>query len=270
MSKRIVCGIQIQSYPCEIERNTNKIVDWIEKVCKKIHPVLISFPEAVTTGFTPKKPIHKFNIFLKSKLPGVFKAIGLAAKKNKVAIILPTYEPCGDNYLFNNAVVFNSDGKIIGRYSKCFPFLSERWTKAGDGIRLFSVLDLKFSIVICYDGDFPLLSQEAALRDAELIIRPSAFLRNYEIWFLTNRVRAYENQVYFMAVNSCGTDMSGKLYFGHSMIVNPYAKIVSEIGTNEGFIYANIIPKERIIDPNIVRVDHIKDIKAYLSKKNRK
>ena len=259
--KKIICGAQIQSYPGDIARNTQKISEWIGAAAKKTSPSLIVFPETVTTGFTPPKSIPDFVKLLKKELPKTFKAVAEAARRNKTAVVLPTYEPVGDNILANNAVVFDRDGKIKGRYSKLFPFKEETWTRPGKKVEVFTAGGIKFGISICYDGDFPALSQKAALNGAELVIRPSALLRSFNIWYIVNRVRAYDNQIFFMGVNACGADLSGKLYFGHSMIVNPYARIVSEIGINEGLVHTELKPKEQITDHNVVRIDHIKDIK---------
>jgi len=41
---------------------------------------------------------------------------------------------------------------------------------------------------------------------AEIICRPTALLRSYEIWELTNRARAYDNHVYIAACNAVGPD----------------------------------------------------------------
>ncbi|PKM92688.1 MAG: carbon-nitrogen hydrolase family protein [Elusimicrobia bacterium HGW-Elusimicrobia-4] len=259
--KKIVCGIQIQSYPCDIEKNIKKITEWIGLAAKKVRPVLVVFPETVTTGFTPKKPIKNFVAELKREIPKTLKAVAEAARKNKTAVVLPTYEPISDNMLANNAIVFDEKGKIQGRYSKIFPFKEETWTKPGKEVKIFFTGGIKFGVTICYDGDFPALSQKSALLGAELVVRPSALLRSFNIWYIVNRVRAYDNQIFFMGINACGADASGKMYFGHSMIVNPYARIVSEIGINEGFIYTELIPKEKINDHNLVRVNHIADIK---------
>jgi predicted amidohydrolase len=72
---------------------------------------------------------------------------------------------------------------------------------------------------ICYDGDFPELFRAEAIMGAEVIARPSALLRSFEIWELTNRARAYDNHVYIVACNGVGPDAGGNYYFGHSMIV---------------------------------------------------
>ena len=76
-------------------------------------------------------------------------------------------------------------------------------------------------MTICYDGDFPELYRAEAIMGAEVICRPSALLRSFEIWELTNRARAYDNHVYIVACNAVGPDAGGNYYFGHSMIVDP-------------------------------------------------
>ncbi|OQA92374.1 MAG: (R)-stereoselective amidase [Elusimicrobia bacterium ADurb.Bin231] len=261
IKKKVICGIQIQSYPFDVEKNTSKITEWIETASKKFKPSLVVFPESVTTGFTPTKPLKSFISVLKKELPKTLKAVSETAKRFNTAVVLPTYEPINDGILANNAIVIDEKGKIRGRYSKMFPFQKEIWTKPGSKMKTFTAGKIKFGITICYDGDFPALSQKAAMDGVELVVRPSALLRDFSIWRMVNRARAYDNQIYFMGVNACGPDSSGKLFFGHSMIINPYARVISTIGINEGFIHSDIKPKSAIKDHNVVKIDHIKDIK---------
>ena len=78
-------------------------------------------------------------------------------------------------------------------------------------------------MIVCYDGDFPELSRLLAVKGAEVIVRPAALLRSFDIWHITNAARAYDNHVYVIATNAVGPDAGGNYYLGHSMIVNPIA-----------------------------------------------
>ena len=60
---------------------------------------------------------------------------------------------------------------------------------------------------------------------AEIICRPSASLRSFEIWEMTNKARAYDNHVYLLACKWWGRMRGGNYYFGHSMIVSPMAQV---------------------------------------------
>ena len=74
----------------------------------------------------------------------------------------------------------------------------------------------------CYDGDFPELARVEALKGAEIICRPSAFLRSFD------------NHVYYVAVNAVGNGPVG--YFGNSMIIDPTGwKLAQARGCDEIF-----------------------------------
>lgn len=96
--------------------------------------------------------------------------------------------------------------------------------------------------MICYDGDFPEVSRILAIKGAQIIVRPSALLRGFDIWETTNKMRAYDNHVYVVAVNAIGTDASGTHYFGHSMIVSPIAQVLAIGRGTEDIVYAELDP----------------------------
>jgi beta-ureidopropionase len=97
-------------------------------------------------------------------------------------------------------------------------------------------------LTICYDGDFPELYRCEAIQGAEVIVRPAALLRSFEIWELTNRARAYDNHVYIAACNSVGADAGGNYYFGHSMVVSPIAQVLALARGTEEVIAAELDP----------------------------
>jgi predicted amidohydrolase len=142
-------------------------------------------------------------------------------------VVYTTYER-GENEdtVYNTAILINDEGKIIGKYRKTHPFPTERkegggWTTPGDKADVFDTKLGKIGMIICYDGDFPELCRVEAIKGAEIIVRPSALLRSYDIWQFVNQARAYDNHVYFIAVNSVGSDAGGSYYFGSSMIIDP-------------------------------------------------
>ena len=98
-------------------------------------------------------------------------------------------------------------------------------------------------LMICFDGDYPELSRICALRGAEVLVRPSALLRSADIWELTNRARAYDNQVFVVASNATGVDPAGAIFFGNSMIVTPVAEVVARCSSYEQWVTARLDPE---------------------------
>lgn len=240
MKEFVAAGVQIAITPNDVANNLIKIVEWIDCAVKEYAAELIVFPETVTTGFTPGiSPEELWDLV--DTIPGrLTEPVAQAAKKHGVYIVLPTYERGNSRgCVYNSAALIGPDGQIVGIYRKTHPFPSERkaaggWCTPGTSAEVFDTKLGKIGMIICYDGDFPELSRLLAVKGAEVIVRPAALLRSYEIWEMTNMARAYDNHVYFIAVNALGPDAGNNYYFGHSMIVSPIAqKLALARGTEE-------------------------------------
>jgi predicted amidohydrolase len=59
-----------------------------------------------------------------------------------------------------------------------------------------------------------------------------------------NRARAIENGCYVLAAAQGGKHENGRETFGHSLVVDPWGRIVAEGGTEPGVIMAEIDPAE--------------------------
>lgn len=239
-----VAGVQMYFTPNEPDQNVAKMCIWIEKAKKQVNPDLIVFPETITTGF--QTGLDAESLWdLVDTIPGRFtEKIGLAAKENNVYVIFGTYErgaKRGDVY--NASVLIDNQGSIVGVYRKTHIYPTERqWCKPGYEAPVFETPFAKIGMVICYDGDYPELSRVIALKGAEIIVRPTALLRSFEIWELTNRARAYDNHVYLVGVNIIGPDAGGNNGFGNSMIVSPVAETLALAPAGETIVYAKLDP----------------------------
>ncbi|MGD8633231.1 MAG: nitrilase-related carbon-nitrogen hydrolase, partial [Anaerolineales bacterium] len=65
---------------------------------------------------------------------------------------------------------------------------------------------------------------------------------SYDIWYITNSARAYDNHVYVVATNLVGPDAVGNYGFGHSMIVNPIAWRLAQARGTEEIVSAKLDP----------------------------
>ncbi len=248
MKEFIAAAVQIAVKPNDINYNLEKICFWLKTAVKEHGAGLVVFPESITTGFAPGMPPEEFYDLL-NYIPGPeTDQIGALARELKVHVVLPIYEKGREkNMIMNSSILINDEGEIAGIYRKTHPFPTERlggggWTTPGKEAVVVDTKLGKIGMIICYDGDFPELSRVLAIRGAEIITRPSALLRSFEIWDMTNKARAYDNHVYVVAVNSVGSDAEENYYFGSSMIINPIAQKLAQARGTEEIISAKLDP----------------------------
>ncbi len=241
MKEHISACIQIAVEANKIKHNIDKSCHFLERAVKENKAELIVFPESITTGFTPNMHKNEFYEMLKS-VPDQTVKIQNLAKEHKVHVVYSLYEP-GLEYgdIYNSSILIDDSGQIKERYRKTHPFPTERlWTIPGKEAVVVETKLGKIGMILCYDGDFPELSRVLALNGAEIITRPSAFLRSFEIWEMTNKARAYDNHCYVLAANALGKDAGDNYYFGHSMIVSPIAQTLSLARGTEEIIYSEL------------------------------
>jgi len=248
MKELIAACVQIVVTPNDVQANVGKAIAWLEKAVREYEAELVVFPETVTTGFVPGLDADEL-WDLVDEAPGrITGDVQAAARALSVHVVWPTYRRGPQRgVVYNSALLIGPDGGIIGIYDKTHPFPLERrecggWVTAGQRAEVYETALGSIGMIICYDGDFPELSRLLAVRGAEVIARPSALLRSFDIWHLTNAARAYDNHVYVVATNAVGPDAVGSTYFGHSMIVNPIAWRLAQARGGEEIIAARLDP----------------------------
>jgi predicted amidohydrolase len=261
--------VQIGITPNEPQKNIKKCLQWLDKAVEEYQADLVVFPETVTTGFDTGLSADDLWDLLDVAPGKLTEQIQDAAKKHRVHVVWPTYRRTeGDKGILNSAILIGPDGAIIGIYDKTHPFPGERrdfggWTEVGTQAEVYETELGTIGMIICYDGDFPELSRLLAVKGAEVIVRPSALLRSYDIWYITNCARAYDNHVYMVSTNMLGPDGGGNYYFGHSMIVNPIAWRLAQARGTEEIIAATLDPDPlRYItwgSKSIQPFDHLED-----------
>ncbi len=234
--------------PMDVRANIDRAVAWTRRAVAESAAQLVVLPETCTTGFTPNiGPEALWDLV--DVLPGrLSEAAQQVTAELGIYLVFPTYERGTERgVVYNSAALIGPDGSILGVYRKTHLFPTERvanqgWSTAGTEPCVIHTPLASIGLTICYDGDFPELYRAEAILGAEVICRPSALLRSFEIWELTNRARAYDNHVYIVACNGVGPDAGDNYYFGHSMIVDPIShKLAQGRGTQE-IVFAELDP----------------------------
>ena len=158
-----------------------------------------------------------------------------------------------DGKLANRALLFAPDGSLAARYDKIHMFdvdldNGESWRESAayEAGREGLVVDIgpaKLGFAICYDLRFPQLFRAEALAGAEVLTVPAAFTRQtgQAHWHLLLRARAIENGAFVIAAAQGGLHEDGRETFGHSLIVDPWGRVLAETGHDEpGVIVAEI------------------------------
>jgi beta-ureidopropionase len=248
MKEFIAACVQIAVTPNDVQANVEKGVAWLEKAVQEYEAELVVFPETVTTSFVTGLDADELWDMV-DEAPGRITAeVQKAAKAHGVHVVWPSYRRGPERgVVFNSSILIGPDGEIVGTYDKTHPFPPERcdsggWVTLGKRADVFETALGSIGMIICYDGDFPELSRLLAVKGAEIITRPSALLRSYDIWYITNCARAYDNHVYVVATNAVGPDAGGSYYFGHSMVVTPIAWRLAQARGGEEIIAAKLDP----------------------------
>ena len=176
-----------------------------------------------------------------------------AARDNNVVIIGgSTPLPAPDGRVTNTCLVFDDQGRRIGRYDKIHLFdvsvsSSESYSESrhispGTEPLAVDALGLTLGITICYDLRFPELYRRLAATGAELFTIPSAFTvpTGRAHWHTLLRARAIENLAWVVAPAQVGEHTSGRQTFGHSLIIDPWGAIVAECAGGPGVIFAQL------------------------------
>lgn len=158
--------------------------------------------------------------------------------------------------LANRSVLFAPDGKIAARYDKIHMFdvtvsEAERYQESKNFRpgREAVLTRLPWGILglsVCYDVRFPQLYRALAKGGAQFLSVPSAFTKvtGQAHWHVLLRARAIETGAYVFAPAQGGRHENGRETFGHSLIVDPWGRVIAEAGEEPAVVIAKIDPAE--------------------------
>lgn len=190
--------------------------------------------------------------------PGVQACQAQAKKYNSWFLIGSIFAPapCGTaekKRWYNRSVLIDARGNIVQTYDKIHLFdatlandrvyrESDR-IKPGDQVTVAETDWGKLGMAICYDVRFPHLFRVLAKTGAGMIAVPAAFayMTGEAHWHILLRARAIETGAYIIAPGQCGHHPGGRRTFGHSMIIDPWGRIIAEASEETPeFIMASI------------------------------
>ncbi|MFO1185473.1 MAG: carbon-nitrogen hydrolase family protein [Bauldia sp.] len=152
----------------------------------------------------------------------------------------------------NRSFLIGPSGAVIARYDKIHMFDvdlpgGESWRESrtyepGGEAVVARLGEAAIGLSICYDLRFPHLYRALAQGGADILAVPSAFTRQTgeAHWHVLQRARAIENGAFVIAAAQGGRHADGRETFGHSIVVNPWGRILAEAGEEPGVLAIDI------------------------------
>ncbi len=184
----------------------------------------------------------------------VVAALRDVARRRQVAVHVGSVAVKTGDKLANRALLIGPDGAIAARYDKIHLFdvdlpsgQSWRESRTYAGGQEAVLVEMPWGLLglsICYDVRFPYLYRALASAGAEVLSAPACFTKETgeAHWSILLRARAIENGAFMIAAAQGGTHEDGRVTYGHSMIVDPWGRVLAEGSEEPGVIVATIDP----------------------------
>jgi N-carbamoylputrescine amidase len=252
------------------ERPEENVARAVEKVreAASLGAEVVCLPEMYRTPYFCQSEDHA-NFALAEEVPGPSsEALGRAAERSGVAVVVPIFERRAPGVYHNSALVIDADGRVAGLYRKMHipddPLFYEKFYFApGDlGFRAFDVRPGRIGALICWDQWYPEAARLTALRGAAVLFYPTAIgwhpgekaehgAEQRAAWQTIQRAHAIANGVYVAVVNRVGHERplaggDGIEFWGSSFLADPFGIVVAEASTAREEILVGEVSLPRI------------------------
>jgi predicted amidohydrolase len=161
----------------------------------------------------------------------------------------------------NRAFMIDGAGTIRARYDKMHLFdvdlpTGESWREsssyaAGDTGVIVATPWTPIGLSICYDLRFPDLYRALSDAGARILTVPAAFTAptGEAHWHVLLRARAIEAGCFVIAAAQTGTHEDGRATYGHSLVIDPWGKVLLDMGAAPGV---------GLVDLDLTQVDAVR------------
>ncbi|KAA0971620.1 carbon-nitrogen hydrolase family protein [Aureimonas fodinaquatilis] len=178
----------------------------------------------------------------------------------------------------NRAYIFARDGSLVETYDKIHMFdvdldNGESWRESNTYVpgerAALAHMDIngaavRMGFAVCYDMRFPELFRAQALAGANVLTAPAAFTRQTgeAHWHVLLRARAIENNAFMIAAAQGGVHEDGRETYGHSIVIDPWGRVLAEVNGNEpGVAVAQIEPA--LVDAVRGKIPNLKNRRQF-------
>lgn len=214
---------------------------------------LIAFPEVVAM-MEPDRALVPAKAAPFEDHPALRAFQALAAETGAWVVAGTIAVRLGDGTVANRSCLLDAGGRLVAWYDKIHMFdvaladgesYRESATyRPGERAVVAPTPWGLLGLTVCYDLRFPHLYRDLAKAGALFLSVPSAFTvpTGEAHWEVLLRARAIECGAYVFAPAQCGTHAGGRRTWGHSLIVDPWGKVLADGGDRPGVVIADIDP----------------------------
>jgi predicted amidohydrolase len=177
----------------------------------------------------------------------VLAAVREAARENGIWVHLGSLALTGGEggRLANRGFLIDDSGEIRARYDKIHLFdvdldTGESWRESaayapGEAAVVAETPIGRLGLSICYDLRFSGLYAALSAAGAEAIAIPAAFTvpTGEAHWHVLIQARAIESACFAIAAAQCGAHEDGRRTYGHSLVVDPWGRVLLDMGDAE-------------------------------------
>lgn len=272
MIKTIKTGIIQQANTTDISSNKTRLAGKIKKLAKNGAQLVVLQELHDSLYFCQTESTDNFD--MATPIPGeTTNFYGNLAKECGIVLVTSLFEKRAPGLYHNTAVVFESDGHIVGIYRKMHipddPAYYEKFyfTPGDIGFRPVETSLGKLGVLVCWDQWYPEAARLMALAGADMLIYPTAIgwessdtcdeqTRQRQAWITIQRSHAIANGIPVVSVNRVGkeNDPSGQTngiqFWGSSFVAGPQGELLFEAPTDK--------ETEAIIEIDMTRSEHVR------------
>jgi predicted amidohydrolase len=243
--KIAVCQMTVGEVKAE---NLNRAEAMLRKAAEDFRPQILVLPEMFNCPYSNAS----FQSFAEVYPGASSDMLSRLAQELRVYIVGGSVPEKQEGKIYNTSYVFNPEGHLIARHRKIhlfdidieggISFKESDTLEAGREVTVFETPFCKIGVAICYDMRFPELMRLLAEKGAEVTIVPASFnmTTGPAHWDSLIKIRALDNQLYFVAASPARDLNAAYQAYGHSTIVNPWGEVVAKAGAGEEIVCGEI------------------------------
>jgi predicted amidohydrolase len=243
-------GLVQMTSDADIERNIRVACDYI-RAAHADGAAFVLTPE-VTSLLTGDKVLQRERVVAEVD-DRMLKAMRALAAELRIWILIGSLALKGERGKFvNRSFLLDPEGAIRAYYDKIHLFdvelgegrsfrESDQYESGGRAV----LAELPWGLLgmsVCYDLRFPQLYRTYAQAGASFLAVPSAFTpwTGDAHWHALLRARAIECGAFVLAPAQTGDHGGGRATYGHSLVVDPWGRIVVDGGSAPGVVMADL------------------------------